>query len=87
MTNDNLIGEDSVPQGLADESGLFPAATCLACEALARDRTASAAVLHRIASRCQCGCVSPETAAELAAYAMADALVALADYARTTDDA
>lgn len=87
MTEQKLIERDSRGQLESDadryaaESGVQRVAACLACVALERDRTGDARTLHRLASRCVCGCVSPETLAELAAIAMVDALTALAEHA------
>lgn len=74
MTKKTVIEGRSEEQ---QESVKFPLAPCMACEAIERDTSADARHLLGIAMRCRCGCVSDDTIAELARYAMADALLAL----------
>ncbi len=72
MASDNLIDSDSARQA-EDASGAVPVAACWACETLERTPLTDAASLYEIADRCRCGCVTPDTLHELAAYALSDA--------------
>lgn len=80
MTTSKLIEGRSV--GQEPRSGIHRVASCLACEALERDRTGDAQTLLRIARRCLCGCVSLEALTELATHTMVDALTEIAVYRR-----